>query len=464
MNPVIVWLRRDLRLADNPALEHACATGAPVIPLFILDEAAHPVGAASRVWLRRSLAALDASLRVRGSGLLLRRGASLDVLRTVIADSGATHVFCNRVVAPAARACDAAVAAALAADGIGFHCSDGATLFVPGSLLNGQGLPYRVFTPFWRTAAPRLSTLPAAAAAPARIDGPRLQSEALDALLPPPRPAWDAGFWSQWTPGEAGARATLARLDAQRLANYPRDRDRPDRDGTSRLSPHLHFGELSPRQVLEHVRDSGADGSDFVRQLGWREFAIHVLHHFPASEQNDLDGRFAGFDWNPPDPKWLQAWQQGRTGVPIVDAGMRQLWRHGWMHNRVRMVVASFLTKHLRMHWLHGARWFMDTLVDADAANNTMGWQWAAGTGVDAAPYFRVFNPVSQGERFDPDGSYVHAFVPELARVPPPLVHAPWRDPALAARLAPDYPAMPIVDLAAGRADALAAYAALRGR
>jgi len=282
-----------------------------------------------------------------------------------------------------------------------------------------------------------------------------------------PESGWDDGFLQAWTPGEAGALETLEVFVDGALAGYREGRDRPDRVGSSRLSPHLHFGEISPWRVvaqLENARSAGnsTDIDACVRELGWREFAHHLMHHFPESVDRNLNPRFDGFEWTTGRDADLQAWRSGRTGVPIVDAGMRELWRTGWMHNRVRMIVASYLCKHMRRHWLDGARWFWDTLVDADLANNSLGWQWVAGTGADAAPYFRVFNPVTQARRFDPEGRYVAQWVPELAALPLPARFEPWTTPELAARVAPAYPPRPIVELAAGRGAALDAYRRLR--
>jgi deoxyribodipyrimidine photo-lyase len=276
-----------------------------------------------------------------------------------------------------------------------------------------------------------------------------------------PRLRWDAGLRQHWQPGERGAHKLLGRFFEDALPGYAEGRDRPDRDFTSRLSPHLHFGEIGPHQILwaleelRRAKQLAAGGESFMRELGWREFSHHVLHHFPHTASDSMNPRFDGFPWAQEDAGAIARWQRGETGVPIVDAGMRQLWQSGWMHNRVRMLVASFLTKNLRLHWLHGARWFWDTLVDADLANNTMGWQWTAGSGADAAPYFRIFNPVTQGERFDPSGEYVRRWVPELAHVDASLIHQPWKDPAL---LKTTGYRSPMIDLAASRDAALAAW------
>ncbi|MDC8015196.1 cryptochrome/photolyase family protein [Tahibacter soli] len=474
MSTAIVWFRRDLRLADNPALDAALAAHARVLPLYIHapdEEAPWEPGAASRWWLHHSLAALADDLARRGARLHIARGASLDVLQALAHATGADAVYWNRLYEPAIVARDKRVKHELRAQGTAAHSHNGAMFAEPWEIETGQGGPYRVFTPYWRklraTLEPR-TPLPA----PARIDAPALAgSLALDALGLLPRIPWDTGFHENWTPGEAGAHAALADFCGDGLVDYATDRDRPDLPGTSRLSPHLHFGEISPRQIHwqldAYARDAGgrtqglrAAAEPYLRELGWRDFSLHLLYHFPHTPERNLNPAFDAFPWAPRDDDALAAWRRGRTGVPIVDAGMRELWHTGWMHNRVRMVVASFLTKNLRQHWSHGARWFWDTLVDADLANNTQGWQWTAGTGADASPYFRIFNPVSQGERFDPDGSYVRRWVPELARFPAKLVHEPWKDATLLARSG--YPE-PVVDLKESREAALEAYQAMKG-
>lgn len=468
MNTAIVWFRGDLRLRDHAALDAACRSAERVIPLYIHAPEAEgrwAPGAASRAWLARSLAALDASLRERGASLLLRRGLPCAVLPRLAAETGAASVHFNRRLEPAWVQIDAAVARALAAAGIDVQRHAGNLLVEPESMTTGQGGPYKVFTPFWRRLSERLETLGPALPAPASIDAPALPSQPIESLGLSPRPRWDSGFWNEWHPGEAGALQALAQFVDDECDRYADTRNRPDQPGTSRLSPHLHFGELSPRQVLQAVLDATRerriqDGRSFLRELGWREFGQHLLWHFPRATDCNLDPRYDLFPWATPDPVVLAAWQSGRTGVPMVDAGMRELWQTGWMHNRVRMVVASFLTKHLRYHWLHGARWFWDTLVDADLGNNTQGWQWSAGTGIDAAPFFRIFNPVLQGERFDPQGDYVRRWVPELRAVPGAAVHAPWKRPATLSCIEGDYPRQPIVDLQQARDQTLAAWKA----
>ena len=468
MTTAILWFRRDLRLADNPALAQALQSADHVIPLYISapeEEASWTAGAASRWWLRHSLAALDASLRRAGSRLLIRQGPSLQALRRLIDETGAAQVYWNRLYEPAAIARDQAIKAALRGDGLAVASFNSALLREPWEVTRGKGEPYKVFTPYWK-ALHRLGLGAAPLPAPAALPPPpeALQSLSLESLKLLPSIRWDSGLAAAWRPGEAAALASLETFIAASLGGYAEERDRPDHAGSSRLSPHLHFGEIGPRQIVHalQARHSETGAESYVRQLAWREFAHQLLFHFPHTADSPLDARFQHFQWNAAEPQTLRAWQQGQTGLPLVDAAMRQLWQTGWTHNRARLVAASFLVKNLRIHWLEGARWYWDTLVDASLANNTLGWQWVAGCGADAAPYFRIFNPVLQGERFDPDGDYVRRWVPELARLPAPLIHQPWQAPAalLAScglRLGIDYP-RPIVDLKASREQALAAY------
>lgn len=471
MPNALVWFRNDLRLADQPALQTALDEGYAPICIYIHapdEEGDWAPGAASNAWRHRSLAALDADLRRRGSRLRLFFGPTLQTLQTLLMACDAEAVFWNRRYEPAIEKRDAAIKKTLRAQGLRADSFNGSLLFEPWELRTKQGGPYQVFTPFWRAA--QASWRPQATQqAPARIedvdDGP--DGVALDALKLAPSQDWDEDFWQVWTPGEAGAHEALEVFIDGALRGYREQRDRPDRVGTSRLSPHLHFGEIAPWRMAAALQQARAAGVDpdidaHLRELGWREFAHHLLHHFPATPDRNLNPRFDNFKWARRNPRQLEAWQSGATGVPIVDAGMRELWRTGWMHNRVRMVAASYLCKHLRQHWREGARWFWDTLVDADLANNTLGWQWVAGTGADASPYFRVFNPVVQAEKFDPDGAYIAKWLPELAQLPIPLRFAPWVKPELAAKYAPTYPQRPIVDLAKGRDDALAAYRDIR--
>lgn len=476
MNTALVWLRRDLRLADNPALAHACAHHAQVVPVFIWapdEEAPWAPGAASRWWLHHSLAALADGLAARASCLVLRCGPSLQALLALAAETGAEAVYWNRLYEPALTTRDTAVKAALRAAGLRAESFQAHLLWEPWTLATGAGEPYRVFTPFWKTAsrAPVAPPRPAPGALPAPVAWPASTPLAAFELLP--RIGWDAGLQAAWTPGEVGALARLGAFTDAALARYRDERDRPGLAGVSRLSPHLHFGEVSPRQVWHAVTTACAGaplerpgGEAFLRELGWREFAHHVLFHFPHTAEQPMQERFARYPWAADATAELAAWQRGRTGYPLVDAGMRELWTSGWMHNRVRMLVASFLVKNLRIPWQDGARWFWDTLVDADLAANSLGWQWTAGCGTDAAPYFRVFNPQRQGEQFDADGRYVRRWVPELAALPERWLHAPWTLPAAEqtrTRFVPglSYP-RPLVDFAASRAAALAGFEAIR--
>ncbi|GIK88576.1 MAG: deoxyribodipyrimidine photo-lyase [Betaproteobacteria bacterium] len=473
--PVLMWFRQDLRLTDNPALAAAVAPGRRVVAVFVLDRETPgrwAPGGASLWWLHHSLAALARSLAARGAALVLRQGSAAAVIPRLVEETGAAAVYANRLYEPWARRSDTAVAAALTARGVTIEGANASLLFEPWTIRTRAGGPFGVYTPFSRAcfaAGPPERPRPA----PGRIPAPdRLpRSDRLDDWgLLPTAPDWAGGLRATWTPGEAGAAARLERFLGAALAGYDTGRDRPDRDATSRLSPHLHWGEISPRQVWHAAEAASAPrgrGTEtFLKELLWREFSYHLLWHHPGMPEQPLRAAFAFFPWRN-DARALGAWQRGRTGYPIVDAGMRQLWQTGWMHNRVRMIVASFLIKHLLLPWQEGEAWFWDTLVDADLASNSASWQWVAGSGADAAPYFRIFNPVLQGRRFDPAGDYVRRWVPELASLPGSVIHAPWQAaPAAleAARVAlgRTYP-LPIVDHAAARARALAAFDSITG-
>ncbi len=454
MKPVLVWFRQDLRLSDNPALDFAVKSGRPVICLFVLDDqspGAWKWGGASRWWLHHSLAALDKALDGR---LVLRRGDAAKIVRALVKEGGADTLVWNRCYEPFAVARDKSLKSDLSADGVTVQTFNAALLHEPWELKTGGGTPFRVFTPFWK--AMRAMDVAKPLAAPRKLDLQKAKSEALkDWKLLPAKPDWAKGF--DWTPGEKAAHAALYDF-LDDVKEYGRARDLPDRDGTSRLSPHLHWGEISPRQIWQAVTTHGHSGGSetFLKELGWREFCTQLLFHNPTLPELPLDKRFEKFQWRK-SAKDFEAWTKGKTGIPIVDAGMRQLWQTGWMHNRVRMIVASLLIKHLGIHWREGQAWFWDTLVDADLANNSANWQWVAGCGADAAPFFRIFNPVLQGEKFDPRGDYVRRFVPELKAVPDKFIHKPWTAPQPPA----GYPA-PIVDLAQGRERALAAFQALK--
>ncbi len=471
MSLAILWLRRDLRLSDNPALAKALAAHARVLPVYIHapdEEAPWQPGAATRWWLHHALADLAAQLDGR---LLIRRGPSLETLCALVAESGAAAVYWNRLYEPAAIARDSEIKRALRAAGTDADSGNAALLFEPWTVHNRQDRPFRVFTPFWKQllsiglphsphAVPALADRLVTRAAFARLDG-----AALDELGLLPQIPWDAQMAATWQVSRAGAEARLDEFLATDVRHYAHGRDVPAADQVSRLSPYLHFGQLGPREVVAACRGHRQAAADFLRELGWREFAHHLLYHFPHTADAAMDARFDGFPWRDDDAQ-LQAWQRGATGVPLVDAGMRQLWATGWMHNRVRMIVASYLTKNLLLPWQAGARWFWDTLVDADLASNSLGWQWTAGCGADAAPYFRVFNPVLQGQKFDKAGAYVRRWVPEIAALPDNWLQRPWEAPdnALAAAgvcLGDDYP-RPLVDLKASRQRALDAWATVK--
>ena len=477
MSTTLVWFEHDLRLSDHPALDWAAKRGA-VVPVVIWspDEAGDwPPGSASRWWLHHSLTRLGEALAKLGSPLVIRRGAdggTLHQLEHLIEETGADAVAWNCRYEPAAIARDQKIEARLRACGLTVQTFHGNVLFPPGSVQTKSGGPFQVFTPFWDRCR-AMGTRPLSLPLPHKLQPPKQtpQSLSIDQLALLPRVRWDAGLTARWQPGEAGAMQKLNEFVSQRMSNYEESRNRPDQVGTSSLSPHLHFGEISPGQIWHAVESASCQtldhtGADrFLAEIGWREFAIHLLHHFPRITAQPLRAAFANFPWRD-DPADLKAWQTGHTGYPIIDAGMRELWATGWMHNRVRMLVGSFLTKHLRLTWQSGAAWFWDTLVDADLASNSLGWQWIAGCGADAAPYFRIFNPVIQGERFDPDGHYVRRWVPELQDLPTKYIHQPWSaTPSLLKKhgvtLGSTYPE-PIVNHATARAAALAAFATLR--
>jgi deoxyribodipyrimidine photo-lyase len=475
-SPIILWFRQDLRLADNPALAAAVKSGRPLLPIFILDDATPgrwAIGGAGRWWLAGSLDALRTALAERGARLVLRRGEASELLEEVIAETGAGAVYWNRCYEPAAIARDRTIKSRLTGRGITVESFNAALLHEPWTIRTGQDQPFKVFTPF-RRALLRMGAPAAPSRPPDRLTGfsGTVKSDDPKAWrLRPIAPDWAGEFAQQWKPGEAGA---CRRLDEflDTSAGYGSLRDRPDRAGTSRLSPHLHWGEIGPRTVWHSVearRLTGdlpeADATAFLRELAWREFSHHLLFHWPDLPEQPWRPEFAAFAWRR-DTALLAAWQQGRTGYPIVDAAMRELWRNGWIHNRLRMIVASFLIKHLLQPWQDGEAWFWDTLVDADLAQNAASWQWVAGCGADAAPYFRIFNPVLQGERFDPQGAYVRRWLPVLDRLPARFVHCPWRAPETTLaearlRLGTDYP-LRIVDHETARGQALAAFEAMR--
>ncbi|HEY9717393.1 MAG TPA: deoxyribodipyrimidine photo-lyase [Trichormus sp.] len=472
---VIVWFRNDLRLTDNAALFHAAATGAPLIPLYIYspeEEGDWAPGAASRWWLHHSLESLLNSLTKIGSSLLIRSGPVAQTLIDIAAESRAKTVYWNQRFEPAARRQEKQVTQALLKSGIDAVAHNSSLLTDPAKVETREHRPYKVFTPFWKTIQQLNFEQPLPA--PSKLRTPERPPKSLNlaSLELLPEIKWDAGIEKAWTVGEKGAHAQLRKFLREGVSLYPQGRDRPDKQLVSRMSPYLHFGEISPRIIWSEVSQTGAitDGAtagaeSYLRELAWREFAYHLLYHFPETTDKPMRAEFAKSPWRA-DKEGLAAWQRGMTGYPIVDAGMRELWHTGWMHNRVRMIVASFLVKDLLISWREGARWFWDTLVDADLANNTLGWQWTAGCGADAAPYFRVFNPVLQGQKFDPAGGYVRKWVPELAKLPDKWLHQPWAAPEQVVAqagiiLGKSYP-QPIVDHARARERALDALASIK--
>ena len=471
MSAVIVWFRRDLRLEDNPAWKRAVESGRPVIPVYILDDEEGgdwSLGSASRWWLHYALEDLQGRMEALGSRLILRRGRSGESLQEVITDSGATAVYWNRCYEPWRVREDGRVKAVLQDRGLEAWSGNSTLLREPWEVATQQGSAFKVYTPFAKACA-RVADKPPLAVP---VRKPALPDEwpaglHLGDLQLLPRIRWDNGLEAVWQPTRRGALKRLDGFLGEAVGDYKQQRDFPGVEGTSRLSPYLHWGQIGPREVvarLSQLPDSPGKET-YYRELIWREFAYHVLYHFPDTPVVPLQPAFKDFPWEE-NAALLRAWQRGLTGYPIVDAGMRELWQTGWMHNRVRMIVASLLVKHLLHSWIEGARWFWDTLVDADLASNTLGWQWAGGCGADAAPYFRIFNPILQGKKFDPDGTYIRTYVPELKDVPDAMLHCPWElSPAeqlhCNCRIGTDYPE-PVIDHAKGRDRALQALEAMK--
>jgi deoxyribodipyrimidine photo-lyase len=446
--PTILWFRQDLRLADNAALIAAADAG-PVVPLYILDDDApgdHAIGGAQRWWLHHSLKALSAALEDKGAELVLRRGRSAEVLDAVMAETGAGQVHATRLYEPWWKEIDASLG-----DRITLH--DGNYLAHPDTIRTGSGGRYKIFTPYWRALVERMPP-PAPVRAPGEIEGKGVKGDRLEAWkLLPSKPDWAGGF-DVWTPGEEGAKAAL-RVFLDEVGDYDRARNMPSEAGTSRLSPHLHHGEISPATVWHHVsKKVHARGEPYLREIGWRDYAVNTIDQFPDYATASARAEFEKFKWRKgaEADRDFEAWTKGRTGYPIVDAGMRQLWSMGWMHNRVRMITASFMIKHLLIDWRRGERWFWDTLVDADYNSNAVNWQWTAGSGVDSNMFVRIMAPLTQSEKFAA-GDYIRQWVPELAKLGDDVIHDPH-----GAGVAPrEYPA-PLIGHREGRERALAAY------
>jgi deoxyribodipyrimidine photo-lyase len=468
--PSLLWFRQDLRLADNPALIAAAQRGGPVIAAYVLDDAAAgdwAIGGAARWWLHHSLTALAESLEALGIPLVLRRGLATAVVPALAKEIGAGAAFWNQLYEPLAVTRDGEIAEALGKANVEVQSFAASLIAEPQTAKTKTGTPFKVFTPFWKNLHGHGG--PGRPEKPPQLHqkAPGVPSDDLaDWALLPKHPNWAAAFSEDWTPGEAGGQARLAEFIAHGLGAYATGRNLPGIDGVSRLSPHLHWGELSIRQVWHAVElHAGSGAETYLKELGWRDFAHHLLWQFPDLPATPFIERFAAFPWRN-DAAGLKAWQRGLTGYPVVDAGMRQLWTTGWMHNRVRMVVGSFLVKHLLIDWREGETWFWDCLVDADLANNAFNWQWIAGSGADAAPYFRIFNPVLQGEKFDGKGEYVRRWVPEISALPDAWLHKPWMAPKnvlakAGIELGKTYP-KPIVDHDAARARALEALKSIR--
>lgn len=473
--PVIVWFREDLRLSDNPALHKAVTSGRPVILLYIREDTQtglRPYGGASNWWLDKSLRALSRDISKLGGSLTLRTGSTAQTVQDVIENTGATTIYWNRRYDEAGRNIDAALKSNLKEQGVEVETFNGRLLTEPWDIKTKTGGYYKVFTPYWRAMQAAYSA-PKSLARPKTLQGPNVQSENLDDWeLHPSRPDWSTGFSDKWTPGEAGAKARLKLFLAESVDGYPDDRNRPDLDATSGLSPHLRFGEIGPAQIWRATMDGINAGRlntepamKFLSEVVWREFSYVLLFHNPDLATANYKKSFDNMPWLS-DKDALERWQTGQTGYPIVDAGMRELWATGWMHNRVRMIVASFLTKHLLLPWQLGEDWFWDTLVDADPGANAASWQWTAGSGADAAPYFRIFNPITQGEKFDKTRAYVKRWVPEVKDLPDKYLYAPWDAPQGVLQMAgielgTHYP-QPIVNHPEARRRALGAYDILK--
>lgn len=471
MSTAIVWFRQDLRCHDNPALYAACNNHRALIPLYILEEPSESIGGSQGWWLHHSLSSMQKELKIHGLELCLKKGNALLILKKLIEHHAITEVYWNRCYEPEHIARDTHIKNELTTLGIKVNSFNGRLLNEPWTIKNKNNEYFKVFTPFWKQCLKQIE-IPNTLVIHDWPDSPDITSDNISNWnLLPKKPDWAKEFHDFWEPGEVGALKKLELFIQHHLQNYKKYRDEPSKIGTSRLSPHLHFGEISPWQVwraIEQVQfqqnfDPGSV-ERFQAELGWREFSYYLLYHVPSLPHENFRREFDAFLWQN-DNEQLKLWQKGLTGYPIVDAGMRELWRTGYMHNRVRMIVASFLVKDLLIDWREGAKWFWYTLLDADLASNSASWQWVAGTGADSAPYFRIFNPILQGEKFDPQGKYVKTWVPELAQVPNQWVHKPWEAPKneLLITLGKDYP-FPLVDHNLARKRALQLYQEIKRR
>lgn len=466
--PSIVWFRQDLRVEDQPALNAAIEKGGPIIPLFIWapdEEKEWEPGAASRWWLHGALSRLQKKLKELGLDLIFRQQPTVQAILEITKETGADALFANQRYEPDAVKQEHLIKAELKKNHIQVHFFNGSLLFDPWEILNKQQKPYQVFTHFWKFCTAFCECQPS-------ILTPKsvftytgsIRSDLLEQLNLLPVIRWDQGLYNRWQPNTLNSCDFLQKAIDSTIIHYNQTRDLLAEEGTSSLSPYLHYGEISPRMIWNEVKKklgTQGDAEIFLRQIGWREFAYYLLYHFPHMPSQPLKSSFNTFNWGN-NSSLLHAWQKGMTGYPVVDAAMRQLWQTGWMHNRARMIAGSFLVKDLLIDWRKGARWFWDTLVDADLANNSMGWQWISGCGVDAAPYFRIFNPVTQGEKFDPNGEYIRRWVPELSALSNRWIHKPWETPVpllkeAGVQLGINYPA-PIVDHAVARKKALNIY------
>jgi deoxyribodipyrimidine photo-lyase len=470
MSLAIIWFRKDLRLTDNPAFIEACNNNQNVIPLYILDGKNSVLGEAQGWWLHHSLLALKDSLKNSlGLNLILRQGNPLEIILELVTSLNINAVYWNRCYEPMSIKQDKNIKATLKEKGIDALSFNGSLFNEPWTIKNKSGDFFKVFTPYWKTCRQTLvySSLNRLNHHPACVD---VNSEELEQWKLLPRLNWASQFPNFWTPGEKGAQKRLETFINSSLHGYKTNRDIPEKQATSLLSPHLHFGEISPWTILEAVeyaklnpKTDFAGAEHFLSELGWREFSYYLLYHFPSLFEKNFKPEFDAFPWQN-DESLLKRWQKGMTGYPIVDAGMRELWTTGYMHNRVRMIAASFLTKGLFIDWRLGADWFLDTLVDADLANNSASWQWVAGCGVDAAPYFRIFNPVLQSKKFDPHGTYIRRWVPELSSLKNEAIHAPWETANATAIYAKTGYLPPMINHSEARAKALNDYSQLKKR